>query len=88
LASNTKRVTLTESPEEEGRGEDASDRGRGSSANASKVSKLVSDPVFAVEVGASADSDGGYGAGSAGAGAGIETTTTEVVTTDAGGTGG
>jgi hypothetical protein len=61
---------------------------QGSSANASKVSESVSDPVSVVEARAGADSDAGSGAGSAGAGEVTKTATTVVVTADAGGTSG
>jgi hypothetical protein len=57
LASNTKRVTRTYNPEEEGGGGGASGHGRGRRANASWGSELVSDPGSAVEAGAGIDSD-------------------------------
>jgi hypothetical protein len=85
--SNTKRVTWTYIPEEEGGG-GASGRGRGRSANASEVSESDSDLGSTVEARAGADSDAGCGAGSARAGVVTEIATTAVVTTNAGGTSG
>jgi hypothetical protein len=85
LASNTKRVTRTYSPEEEGGGEGASGRGRGRSANASWGSESVSDPGSTVEAGAGTDSDRGCAAGSAGAEVVMDTATAAVVTSGAGG---
>jgi hypothetical protein len=88
LASNTKRVTRTYRPEEEGGGEGASGHGWGRSANASWGSKSVSDVGFVVEAGDGTNYDIGCGAGSGRAGAVTNTATVVVVTVDAGGTGG
>jgi hypothetical protein len=86
LASNTKRVTRTYILDEGGGGGGTSGRGRGSSANTSKVFELVSDPVSMVEAGAGGDSDASCDAGSARVV--TETATTAVVTANARGTGG
>jgi hypothetical protein len=88
LVSNTKWVTRTYSPEEEGGGGGASGRGRGRSANTSWGSKSFSDPGSAVEDGADTDSDRGCAAGSAGAKVVMNTATAVVVIAGACGTGG
>jgi hypothetical protein len=88
LASNTKRITWTYRPEEEGGGKGTSGRGRGRRANTSWGSESVLDAGSTVEAGAGTDSDWGCDEGAVGVEVVIDTATTTMVIAGVDGTSG